>query len=107
MPISTTLADSDRKLLPSDWPAKGQVIKACCFNIVDDGETTQGNMADLTAKVLDVEVGYHGKLINQFAKVRPSSSAVANADDVAAQHWRRRRRHQRKGETPSRPSWSG
>lgn len=44
-------------------------VKAPYFNVVDEGDTTQGQMAELTGKVIGVKTGFHSSFINQLAKL--------------------------------------
>ncbi|KAK4936462.1 hypothetical protein LTR10_022679 [Elasticomyces elasticus] len=39
------------------------------FNIVDHGQTSQGNLADVISKVFSIKTGFQGSLISQFAKM--------------------------------------
>ncbi|KIV83212.1 hypothetical protein PV11_05259 [Exophiala sideris] len=39
------------------------------FNIVDHGQTSQGDLADVISKVFNIKTGFQGSLISQFAKM--------------------------------------
>ncbi|EXJ54433.1 hypothetical protein A1O7_09772 [Cladophialophora yegresii CBS 114405] len=39
------------------------------FNIVDHGQTSQGQLADIISKVFDIKTGFQGTIISQFAKM--------------------------------------
>ena len=39
------------------------------FNIVDHGETNQGQLAGIISKVFDIKTGFQGTIISQFAKM--------------------------------------
>jgi hypothetical protein len=67
-PIPCLLPNAEE--LPAGMPARDQVVKAPFFNLVDDGDTTQGLMASLAEKVVGVKVGFYNKVVCQFAKVR-------------------------------------
>lgn len=66
-PIPCLLASSET--LPDGMPPRDAVVTAPFFNLVDDGDTTQGLMASLAESVVGVKTGFYGKIINQFAKV--------------------------------------
>ncbi|KEI38676.1 uncharacterized protein L969DRAFT_87904 [Mixia osmundae IAM 14324] len=44
-------------------------VTAPLFNIVDQGATSQGHISAIVAKLVGVKSGFHGSLINQFAKL--------------------------------------
>lgn len=79
--IPSLLSSSDP--MPEGLAKKDLVIKAPFFNLVDDGDTTQGLMASLAEKVVGVKVGFHGKIINQFAKLH----MIDVIEDVNAKHF--------------------
>ncbi|KAI7944352.1 hypothetical protein MJO28_011880 [Puccinia striiformis f. sp. tritici] len=68
--------------LPAGMPARDQLVKAPFFNLVDDGDTTQGLMASLAEKVVGVKVGFHNKVICQFAKL----NMIDVIEDVNEKH---------------------
>jgi len=39
------------------------------FNIVDHGQTSQGDLADIVSKVFGIKTGFQGSLISQFARM--------------------------------------
>ncbi|KNZ46405.1 hypothetical protein VP01_72g9 [Puccinia sorghi] len=68
--------------LPAGMPARDQLVKAPFFNLVDDGDTTQGLMASLAEKVVGVKVGFYNKVICQFAKL----NMIDVIEDVNEKH---------------------
>jgi len=68
--------------LPAGMPARDQLVKVPFFNLVDDGDTTQGLMASLAEKVVGVKVGFYNKVICQFAKL----NMIDVIEDVNEKH---------------------
>ncbi|MBW0498653.1 hypothetical protein O181_038368 [Austropuccinia psidii MF-1] len=73
---------SSSETLPAGMPPKNDIIKAPCFNIVDNGDTTQGLMAEIAQKVVGVKVGFYGKVICRFAKM----NMIDVIEDVNEKH---------------------
>ncbi|CAH7675173.1 hypothetical protein BY996DRAFT_6430639 [Phakopsora pachyrhizi] len=67
--IPTFLNSNELSSYQKILPPKDLTVRAPIFNIVDDGDTTQGVLASLAEEVVGVKVGFYGKLINQFAKL--------------------------------------
>ncbi|KAG0142696.1 hypothetical protein CROQUDRAFT_673380 [Cronartium quercuum f. sp. fusiforme G11] len=80
-PIPCFIPSSDP--LPDGMPPRDADIKAPMFNLVDDGDTTQGVMASMAEKVVGVKTGFYGKVINQFAKL----NMIDVIDDVNEKHF--------------------
>lgn len=80
-PIPCLLPSSDT--LPTGMPARDEVVTAPFFNLVDDGDTTQGLMASLAEKVIGVRVGFYNKVVCQFAKL----NMIDVIEDVNAKHF--------------------
>ncbi|OAV97375.1 hypothetical protein PTTG_00115 [Puccinia triticina 1-1 BBBD Race 1] len=68
--------------LPAGMPARDQLVKAPFFNLVDDGDTTQGLMASIAEKVVGVKVGFYNKVVCQFAKL----NMIDVIEDVNEKH---------------------
>jgi nucleoside-diphosphate-sugar epimerase len=47
--------------------------KVPIFNIVDKGQTSQGDMAELVGQVFSIETGFQGQLISTFARLNMDS----------------------------------
>lgn len=76
----------------AEWYAGGKknwtesVGKTPVFNIVDDGDTSQGSMQGLIGKIFNIKTGFHGTIISQFAKLN-LNSAVDEENDELLQPW--------------------
>lgn len=68
--LNSTLA-SNALVEPIPGAAKKEEtgVRAAVFNVVDEGETTQGSFAKIISEVVGVEAGFHGSLISTFAKM--------------------------------------
>jgi nucleoside-diphosphate-sugar epimerase len=56
------------------------------FNIVDHGQTSQGTIADVVAKVFNIKTGFQGTLISQFAKLN-LENVVDDLNEDILQPW--------------------
>ncbi|KAF3934275.1 hypothetical protein ABW19_dt0202776 [Dactylella cylindrospora] len=56
------------------------------FNIVDDGNTSQGTLADIVEEVFKVKTSFLGTIISQFAKLN-LDEAVDEANEGVLQPW--------------------
>ncbi|KAK0657426.1 hypothetical protein B0T16DRAFT_60091 [Cercophora newfieldiana] len=56
------------------------------FNVVDNGATTQGAMADIIGQVFGIETGFQGQLISTFAKLN-LDSVVDDVNDEVLGPW--------------------
>lgn len=65
-----------------DGPAAGVPV----FNIVDHGETDQGTLAEIVAKVFNIKTGFQGSLISQFAKMN-LEHVVDDLNEDVLQPW--------------------
>ena len=70
----------------SNNPGKDATMASRAFNIVDDGDTTQQMLADLIADIFDIETGFQGSLISQFAKLN-LDSVVDDVNEEILQPW--------------------
>ena len=71
---------------PSNKPTKDTKMADRAFNIVDDGDTSQHMLADLVADIFDIETGFQGSLISQFAKLN-LDSVVDDVNEEILQPW--------------------
>lgn len=60
--------------------------KVPTFNIVDNGATTQGTMAEIIGKVFGIETGFQGQLISTFARLN-LESVVDDINDEILGPW--------------------
>ncbi|GAA5976563.1 hypothetical protein JCM10908_005549 [Rhodotorula pacifica] len=72
--LSKTIVDS--VTTSESFKPPGGDIRATVFCAVDDGETTQLDIARVTEEVMGVKIGFQGKIISSFAKL--------NLDDVTS-----------------------
>lgn len=56
------------------------------FNVVDDGATTQGVMADIIAEIFGIRTGFQGQLISTFARLN-MDSVVDDVNDELLGPW--------------------
>lgn len=64
-PASPTLSRRSTLSKGDEGPASGVPV----FNIVDHGETSQGQMAKIVGEVFGIKTGFQGTLVSQFAKM--------------------------------------
>ncbi|RMZ88973.1 hypothetical protein DV736_g3809, partial [Chaetothyriales sp. CBS 134916] len=85
VPGGASAPSSRRPTLSSkgDDPPSGNVP---IFNVVDHGETSQGVLADIVAKVFDIKTGFQGSLISQFAKLN-LENVVDDLNEDILQPW--------------------
>jgi hypothetical protein len=69
----------------ANWDAKA-MGKIPTFNIVDDGQTSQGTMADIIGKLFGIETGFQGQLISTFARLN-MDSVVDDVNDEVLGPW--------------------
>ncbi len=43
------------------------------FNVVDNGITTQGTMAEIVGEIFKIETGFQGQLVSTFARLNMDS----------------------------------
>lgn len=60
--------------------------KTPIFNVVDDGATSQGTMADLIAEEFGIQTGFQGQLISTFARLN-MDSVVDDVNDEILRPW--------------------
>ena len=56
------------------------------FNLVDEGQTSQGKMADIIGKIFGIETGFQGQLISTFARLN-MDSVVDDVNDEVLGPW--------------------
>lgn len=69
----------------ANWDAKA-MGKIPTFNVVDEGQTSQGTMADIIGKLFGIETGFQGQLISTFARLN-MDSVVDDVNDEALGPW--------------------
>lgn len=67
--LPTTLKSDDLIKDVAGAAKKEDKIRAAVFSVVDDGETTQKEIAKVIEEVVGVEAGFHGSIISSFAKL--------------------------------------
>jgi nucleoside-diphosphate-sugar epimerase len=69
----------------NNWDAKeyGQVP---IFNVVDDGNTTQGTFSSIIGEVFKIETGFQGQIISTFARMN-LDSVVDDVNDETLGPW--------------------
>lgn len=65
---------------------EGSMGKVVTFNVVDDGVTTQGTMAELIGEIFKIETGFQGQLISTFARMN-LESVVDDVNDEVLGPW--------------------
>lgn len=65
----------------SGWEA-GSMGKVPTFNVVDDGATNQGTMAEILGQVFGIETGFQGQLISTFARLNLESVVDEVNDEI-------------------------
>jgi len=56
------------------------------FNLVDEGQTSQGAMAEIIGKIFNIETGFQGQLISTFARLN-MDSVVDDVNDEVLGPW--------------------
>ncbi|KAL9125571.1 MAG: hypothetical protein Q9217_005236, partial [Psora testacea] len=67
-------------------PTKSTTAADRAFNIADDGDTSQQTLADLIHEIFNIETGFQGSLISQFAKLN-LDSVVDDVNEDILQPW--------------------
>ncbi|KAF3186409.1 hypothetical protein TWF106_004309 [Orbilia oligospora] len=77
----------------ADWYVKGKEGwqtepegTAPIFNIVDDGDTSQGTVAEIVEQVFNIKTSFMGTLVSQLAKLN-LDEAVDEANETVLQPW--------------------
>ncbi|GAA6042678.1 hypothetical protein JCM8097_003740 [Rhodosporidiobolus ruineniae] len=86
---STLSSDAQLSALTSanlDPAKKSDSVRAAVFNAVDDGETTQKEIARIVEEVVGVKSGFHGSIISSFAKMN-MSDVVEDVNDKHLEGW--------------------
>lgn len=66
-----------------DEKAMGKVVT---FNVVDNGATTQGTMANMIAQIFGIKTGFQGTIISSFARMN-MDSVVDDVNDELLGPW--------------------
>ena len=69
----------------ANWDEKS-MGKVPTFNIVDEGATTQGAMADIIGQIFGIQTGFQGQLISTFARLN-MDSVVDDVNDELLGPW--------------------
>jgi hypothetical protein len=67
------------------WDVK-TMGKIPVFNIVDQGKTSQGTMADIIGQLFGIQTGFQGQLISTFARLN-MDSVVDDVNDEVLGPW--------------------
>lgn len=67
--LPTTLKSNDLVKDVAGAAKKEDKVRAAVFTVVDDGQTTQKEIAKVIEEVVGVEAGFHGSIISSFAKL--------------------------------------
>lgn len=65
----------------ANWDEK-TMGKVPIFNVVDNGQTSQGVVADFIGEIFKIETGFQGQLISTFARLNMDSVVDDTNDDV-------------------------
>lgn len=68
------------------WDEKAMGSRVPIFNVVDKGATTQGVMADIIARIFNIETGFQGQLVSTFARLN-MDSVVDDVNDEVLGPW--------------------
>ncbi len=68
------------------WDEKAMGKGPPTFNVVDDGATTQGVMADFIGQIFGIQTGFQGQLISTFARLN-MDSVVDDVNDELLGPW--------------------
>ncbi|ETS87240.1 hypothetical protein PFICI_01068 [Pestalotiopsis fici W106-1] len=69
----------------ANWDTK-EMGTTPTFNVVDDGSTTQGTMAELIGQIFNIQTGFQGTLISSFARLN-LDSVVDDVNDQVLGPW--------------------
>lgn len=65
-----------------NWDNKAMGGPLPIFNVVDNGTTTQGKMAEFIGQIFGIKTGFQGTLVSQFAKLNMDSVVEDVNDDL-------------------------
>lgn len=65
-----------------NWDSKAMGGSVPIFNVVDNGATTQGKMAEFIGQIFGIKTGFQGTLVSQFAKLNMDSVVEDVNDDL-------------------------
>ena len=60
--------------------------KTAIFNIVDNGNTSQGTVSDIIGQVFEIETGFQGTMVSTFAKLN-LDNVVDDINEDTMQPW--------------------
>jgi nucleoside-diphosphate-sugar epimerase len=69
----------------ANWDAK-DMGAVPTFNVVDDGVTTQGSLAELIGQIFNIQTGFQGTLVSTFARLN-MDSVVDDVNDEVLGPW--------------------
>lgn len=69
----------------ANWDTK-EMGATPTFNVVDEGATTQGTMAELIGQIFNIQTGFQGTLISSFARLN-LDSVVDDVNDQVLGPW--------------------
>jgi len=70
----------------AEWYVKEKPKEMPVFNLVDQGETTQGTVASIIRDIFSIDTAFQGTLISQFAKLN-LDSVVDDLNDETLDPW--------------------
>lgn len=71
---------------PSSSSSPESLLTERAFNVVDNGDTSQQTLADLFSKIFNIETGFQGSIISQFAKLN-LDNVVDDVNEDILQPW--------------------
>ncbi|GAA5872671.1 hypothetical protein JCM8547_003726 [Rhodosporidiobolus lusitaniae] len=88
VPLPSTLTSSSQvsSLSSVGAAAKEDVVRAAVCNAVDDGETSQKEIASVIESVVGVKSGFHGSIISSFAKMN-MKDVVEDVNEKHLEGW--------------------
>ncbi|ORY74263.1 hypothetical protein BCR35DRAFT_293345 [Leucosporidium creatinivorum] len=84
--LPTTLKSNDLIKDVACAAKKEDKVRAAVFSVVDDGETTQKEIAKVIEEVVGVEAGFHGSIISSFAKLN-MGDVLEDVNDKHLEGW--------------------
>lgn len=67
----------------ANWK-EAEMGKVPTFNVVDDGTTNQGTMAEIIGEIFKIETGFQGQIVSTFARMNLDSVVDDVNDEVLA-----------------------
>ncbi len=84
--LPTTLKSNELVKDVDGAAKKEDSVRAVVFNLVDDGETTQAEIAKAVGEAVGVESGFHGTIISSFAKLN-MGDVLEDVNDKHLEAW--------------------